>query len=235
MNSDRKAAILAGMLYFLGIIAGAFSVVPVIDVPDYLVQISANAGQVITGAFFQFLMTAAYVGMAITLYPILKRYNESLALGYVGFRLVAAAFIVIGVILLFLLLTLSQEFVKTGASALPHFQTIGELLRTTRDLVNHVGMILVLSMGGLLFNSLLYQTNLVPRWLSGWGLAGTGVTIVASFLFMFRAIDLLTSVYLDFPLALQELAFAIWLIAKGVNSSVTAVVAAKVESSTQPF
>ena len=87
MNADRKTAILAGVLYFLGIIAGVLSVVPVIDVPDYLVQISANAGQVNSGALFQFLMTAAYVGMAITLYPILKKHNESLALGYVGSRL----------------------------------------------------------------------------------------------------------------------------------------------------
>jgi Domain of unknown function (DUF4386) len=217
MNADRIAAILAGGLYFLGLIAGVLSVVPVIDLPDYLVQISAHVGQVTSGAFFQFLMMAAYVGMAITLYPILQKHNESLALGYVGFRLVAAAFIVIGVILLLLLLTLSQEFIKAGAPVSSHFQTIGETLRTGRDLVNHVGMILVLSMGGLLFNSLLYQTHLVPRWLSGWGLAGTAVTIVASFLFMFRAIDLLTSVYMNFPLALQEMVFAVWLIAKGIN------------------
>ena len=56
-----------------------------------------------------------YVGMAITLYPLLKRHNESLALGYVGFRLVGAACIVIGAILLLMLLTLSQEFVKEAA------------------------------------------------------------------------------------------------------------------------
>lgn len=217
MIADRKAAILAGILYFLGIIAGALSVVPVIDTPDYLFQISANVSQVTSGASFQFLMTAAYLGMAITLYPILKKYNESLALGYVGFRIVAVAFIVIGVILLFLLLTLSQEYIKAEAPDSSHFQTIGELLRTGRDLVNHVGMILALSMGSMLFNLLLYQTNLVPRWLSGWGLAGTAVTIGASFLFMFRAIDLLTSVYMSFPLALQEMVFAVWLIAKGFN------------------
>jgi len=217
MNVDRKTAILAGVLYFLGIIAGVFSVVPVIDIPDYLVQISANAGQVTLGAFFQFLMTGAYVGMAITLYPILKKYNESLALGYVGFRLVAAAFIVIGVIILFLLLTLSQEFVKAGYPVSSHFQTIGELLRTGRDLVNHVGMILVLSMGGLMFYFLLYQTKLVPRWLSGWGLLGTALSIVASFLFMLHVVDLMTSVYMNFPLALQEMVFAVWLIVKGFD------------------
>src|SRR3989304_415025 len=107
MNADRIAAILAGALYFLGLVAGGLSVVPVIALPDYLTQVSAHIGQVTSGALFQFLMMAAYVGMAITLYPILKKHNESLALGYVGFRLVAAAFIVIGVILLLFLLTVS--------------------------------------------------------------------------------------------------------------------------------
>ena len=153
----------------------------------------------------------------------MKKYNECLALGYVGFRLVAAAFIVIGVILLLLLLTLSQEFVKAGAPVSSHFQTIGEIMRTGRDLVNHVGMTLVLSMGGILFYFLLYQTELVPRWLSGWGLVGSAVTIVASCLFMFRVVDLMTSVYMAFPLALQEMVFAVWLIAKGFNPSAIAL------------
>jgi hypothetical protein len=228
MNADRKTTLLAGVLYFLGIMAGLLSVVPVIDTPDYLVKISANAGHVTSGAFFQFLMTAAYMGMAITLYPILKRYNESLALGYVGFRIVAVAFIVIGVILLLLLLTLSQEFVKAENPETSHFQTIGELMRAGRDLVNHVGMILVLSMGGLMFNYLLYQTKLVPRWLSGWGLVGTAVTLAASFLFMFRVTNLLTSVYMNFPGALQEMVFAVWLIVKGFNPSAIASASTKV-------
>lgn len=230
MNANRKAAILAGALYFLGIIAGVLSVVPIIDVPDYLVQISANASQVTSGAFFQFLMTAAYAGMAITLYPILKKHNESLALGYVGSRLVAVAFNVIGVIVLLLLWTLSQEFVKAGAPVSSHFQTIGELLRMGRDLINHVGVILVLSMGGLMFYYLLYQIKLVPRWLAGWGLVGTAVAIVASCLFMFRSIDLMTSVYMDFPLALQEMVFAVWLIVKGFSSSAIAPLSAKTDT-----
>ena len=78
---------------------------------------------------------------------------------------------------------------------------------------------LVLSMGGLLFCYLLYLTELVPRWLSGWGLVGTAVTITASFLFMFRIIELMTSVYMNFPLALQEMVFAVWLIVKGFRQT----------------
>lgn len=99
MSADRLAAVVAGALYFPGLMAGVFSVVPVIDLPDYLVQILTHVGQVTWGASCQFLMMAAYVGMAITLYPILQTHNERLALGYVGFRLVAAVLIVIGVIL----------------------------------------------------------------------------------------------------------------------------------------
>jgi hypothetical protein len=125
---------------------------------------------------------------------------------------------VIGVILLLLSLTLSQAFVKAGAPEASDFQTIGELLRTGRDLVNHVGMILVFSIGGLMFYALLYQTKLVPRWLSGWGMVGTAVAIAASLLFMVRVVDLVTSVYLNFPLALQEMVFAVWLLVRGFNS-----------------
>jgi hypothetical protein len=167
MNTGRKAAITAGVLYFLGIIAGMFSVVPIMDIPDYLVQTSFHADQVGLGAFFQFLMTSAHVGMAITLYPTLKEQNESLALGYVGSRLVAATFNMIGVIILLLLLTLTQEFVRAGAPVSSHFQTIGALLRAGRDLINHAGVILAMSMGGLTFYYLLYQMELIPRWLAG--------------------------------------------------------------------
>ena len=81
-------------------------------------------------------------------------------------------------------------------------------------------MTLILSMGGILFYVLLYQTELVPRWLSGWGLVGTAVTIVASCLFMFRVVGLTTSVYMTFLLALQEMVLS--LIAKGIHSAVPA-------------
>lgn len=222
MNSNRKIAIIAGVLFIIGTVAGLLSVVSVIEDTDYLIKVSANANQVIIGAFFQFIMTAAYVGIAISLYPILRKYNESLALGFVGFRIIAGVFIIIGVISLLLLLTLSQEFVKAGAPDSSYFQTLGGLLRTGRDLVNHVAMILSLSLGGLMFYYLLYQSKLVPRWLSGWGLVGTTLTILASFLLMFRFIKLMTTIYmvLNLPMALQEMVLAVWLIVKGFNTSV---------------
>jgi hypothetical protein len=120
-----------------------------------------------------------------------------------------------------LILTLSEEFVKAGIPAPSYFQTFGGLLRAGRDLVNHVAMILAWSLGGLMFYAILYESKLVPRWLSGWGLAGTVLSIAASLLVMFRLIEIITPVYivLNLPMGLQEMVLAVWLIVKGFHFS----------------
>jgi len=219
MNTNRKTAIIAGVLFITATAAGLLSVVPIIEHPDYLIIVSESEDQVFTGAFFQLVMAAAYVGIAISLYPILRKYNASLALGFAAFRIIAAMFLIIGVISLLLLLMLSQEFVKAGAPDSPYFWSLGGLLCAGRDLVNHVAMILSLSLGGLMFYYILYQTKLVPRWLSGWGLIGISLTISASLLLMFRLVGLMSTTYLvlNLPMALQEMVLAVWLIAKGFN------------------
>lgn len=221
MDSTRKATVMAGVLFLTGIITGIFSIVPAIDSPDYLMQASANANQVVRGAIFQFTMAAAYVGFAVSLYPVLRKFNESLSLGFVGFRFIAGVFNIIGVIGILVLLALSREFVQAGAPDSSYFQVLGELLRAGRDSVNHVAMILAHSVGGLMLYCLFYQTKLVPRWLSGWGFVGTTLTIGASLLVMFRLIGIITPNYLllSIPIALQETVFALWLIVKGLNPS----------------
>ncbi len=222
MNSIRKKTIIAGVLYIIGTIAGILSIAPAIDASDYLVKASANANQVLLAALFQFIMTIAYAGFAITLYPLLRKYKESLALGFLSFRIIAAVLNIIGFIILLMLLSLSQEFVNAGTADSSYFQTLGDLLRSGRDFVNHVAMILAISIAGLMFYILLYQTKLIPRWLSLWGFAGTIFTILASLLIMFHIIDIITTIYivLNLPLILLETVLAIWFIAKGFDSYV---------------
>jgi hypothetical protein len=85
-------------------------------------------------------------------------------------------------------------------------------------------MILAHSLGGLMFYYIFYQTQLVPRWLSGWGLVGTTLTILASLLVMFCLIGIITPIYivLNFPIVLLEMVLAVWLIVKGFNPSAIA-------------
>lgn len=95
--------------------------------------------------------------------------------------MIAGGFIILNVVFLLLILALSQEFVEAGAPEAAYFQTLGVPLQAGRDLVNHIAMILAVSLSGLMYYAMLYQTRLVPRWLSGWGLVGTTLMIFATF------------------------------------------------------
>lgn len=222
MNSIRKTAIVAGVLIILGMIAGMLSIVPAVESPDYLTEVSANQNQVLTGAFFQFTLVPLYLGFALLLYPIIRKYNESLAVGFVSFRIIATIFQLIGVIILPLFILLSQEFLKSTTPDLLYFQILGDVLKLGRDLANHVGMMLATGLGNLILFYILYKTKLIPKWLSSWGLLGNILAMLASFLILFRLINVITPHFavLTIPLVLQEIVLAIWLIAKGFNSSV---------------
>ncbi|MBB6545438.1 DUF4386 domain-containing protein [Nonomuraea rubra] len=204
MKADR----LAGALGIAGMVAGVLSVVPVLEEPDYRALIPAHEGQIIIGAIFQFVMIPAYVGFALCLYPALRAESAALAPGFLGFRLIAATFHFTGVILLPLFLVPGQEH----AAGL-------ELLRTARDLVNHVALILALGLGDLLLFAMLHRSRLVPRWLSAWGFLGTGAAMLASLLVLSRVTGVVTPLYLTMnaPLALQSLVLAIRLLTRGLT------------------
>ncbi|MFC3770069.1 DUF4386 domain-containing protein [Paenibacillus sp. GCM10012303] len=217
-SDGRLAAGLAGVLFITGLVTGILSVVPVIDGPDYLTLASANENQVLLGAIFQLGMVVAYVGIPIAMYPIFSKHNKGLALGSVAFGIISGVFLILGVLLLLLLLTVSHEFAKVGALSGSSIQIVGELLRTGRDLVNHVATTLSFVAALFMLNCLLYQTKWVPRWLSASGLVGSALSILASLLFMIRFIGL-DAIYmmLNLPIALQQFILAIWLILIGFN------------------
>lgn len=216
-----KMARLAGLLIIGGMIAGILSVVPSVESPHYLTEVSANQYQVLIGAFFQLTLVPIYIGFALLLFPLLRRYSESLAIGFVSFRIIAGIFQLIGVIILPLFLFLSQEFLMSAISDTGNIQIMGEGLKLVRDLVNHVGMMLATGLGNLILYYVFYKTKLVPRWLSVWGAMGNTLAILASFLILFQLIDVIAPhfVVLTIPLVLQEFVLAILLIAKGFNSS----------------
>ena len=89
MNTYRKTAVIVGALYIIGTVAGVLSVVftsPILNAPDYLMQVTANKNQIVIGALFVLLMGFALALIPALVFPILKKHNEALALGYVVFR-----------------------------------------------------------------------------------------------------------------------------------------------------
>ena len=120
----RRAATIAGVLFLVGTAAGVLSIVRAADGPDYLRAVAANGSRLVAGVLFQCVTAAAYVGMAIALYPVLRRYGPTAAAGFLGFRIAAGILNVVGALVLLLLLDLSNQFVGAGAPAVSsHFQT----------------------------------------------------------------------------------------------------------------
>ena len=227
MNSINKTAGIVGVLYIIGTIAGMLSVVltgPVLGGSDFLVNVSAHEIQIIAGALSVLIMGFALALVPVMMFPLLKKYNEALALGYVVFRgaLETVMYIVLAIIWLFLI-PVSQEYVKAGTPDASYFQTLGTVLLKGHDLIGPVQTI-VFCLGALIFYYLLYQTNLIPRWLSGWGLIAIIPYLAAGLLVFFGFFGPLSTseIVLDFPLALQEMVMAVWMIVKGFNPSALA-------------
>ena len=221
MNTYRKTAFIVGILFILGTLAGVLGVLvmgSLLEAPGDLAKIAAHGSRIALGAFLVLVMGLALAMVPVLMFPILKKYNEVLAVGYVVFRGALETVACIASVVCFLSLnTLGREFVKAGAPAASDFQNLGTLLLTGIDWIGAMGSV-VFSMGALMFNGLLFRSKLIPRRLSAWGLSGAVLYLAEPVLFMFG----FKWEILFAPLALQEMVMAVWLIAKGFNSDAAA-------------
>ena len=200
-----------------------------VNAANYLDSVSTNGGLVATGAILLFIGGAAAIGIAISLYPVLRKYSECLALGSAGFRTVEGVFDFVGVLGLLILITLSQQFVGAGAPDSSYFQTLGVLSVSGFHWAVNVIKLMVFSVGCLLYYIVFYRTNLIPRWLSGWGVVAAIMTMLSALLTMYGLIAPFSTaqIVLNLPILPQELVLAVWLIVKGFNPSVVGSLSAK--------
>jgi hypothetical protein len=205
MNSTRRIAVATGVVFIIAtvavLLAGAF--VPDLTGADYLTSLSANAGQVAAGALVFLIAYFASAGIAVVMYPVLKTWSAGLALGSVVFRTIEAAFYIVALVCLLSLLTLGQQFTTAAAA---------------------------FSLGALMYYYLFFQSRLIPRWLSGWGIAAIILMLAACVLALFSDNPVSGYVLLAFPIFLQEMVLAVWLIVKGFNPSVSASKSGKTET-----
>ena len=233
MNSYRKTAIVVGILFIIATVAPLLSG-PFINVSaENLAGISANSSRVTAGALLELIMALAIAGIAITIYPILRKNNKTLAIGYVGIRIIeGVVFLVVAVIGLLSLISLSEEYVKAGSTVASNFQTVGTLLLSAHDWAYVIGGQVVFSVSALILNYVLFQSRLVPRFISVWGLIGAVLILAGGISGMFdlfaEAAVLETVIFL--PIAVQEMVFAVWLIVKGFSQSALDYVPASIHS-----
>jgi hypothetical protein len=238
MNTYRKTAVIVGILFIIGtvsgILAGVFQI-PIQAGSTYPLNITASETQWIIGALLTLLMGLSLAMVPVMLYPIFKKHNEVLAFGSVLFRGVFEN--VVGetllVISMFLLLTVSLIYGKTGAVDASIFQTLGSMLIAAGHWIQMINGI-VFSVGTLMIFTLFYQTRLIPRWLSGWGLIGAVLYFIAEIVSMLSPLHTSPDIgvgigLLIIPTALQEMVFAVWMIVKGFNRQKIAALSAKTE------
>jgi hypothetical protein len=213
MSADRKAAVWIGVLYIIGTVVLILSGVvtgAVLTGPAYLAQVAAQPNEVVIGALLVLLAGFALALVPVVFWPIGKRHNETLAMGYLVFRgALETVFYIVAAFGWLLLIPLSTQ---SDAAPLAGFVRTAETV--TWDQLSAIPF----ALGALMFSFLLYQSRLVPRWLSVWGLVGAVLYIVPPIGSMFGlSLDVLMA-----PTALQEMVMAVWLIAKGFDSPVIA-------------
>jgi hypothetical protein len=233
--SFRKIAVITGVVFIIatvatllaGVLVGVFG--PVLTGADYLTSLSANANQVTAGALLYIIGYFASVGIAISMYPVLKERNAGLALGSVVFRTLEAAFYMVGVVSLLSLLTLGQQFTTAGAADRTSLQAIGGSLVSVHD---HAGLLAVFAfcLGAFMYYYLFFQSRLIPRWLSGFGIVAIILMMAACVLSLFSGNPITSYKPLAFSIFLQEMVLAVWLIVKGFNPSAVASLSAKTET-----
>jgi len=225
MDINKKIARMVGVLFIIGTVAGILSLIlnPFLNVPDYLIELSENKNRVILGALLVLTMGISLSMMSVVLYPIIKKYNETLALGAVIFRGALELVSYIGITFSWLLLlSLSQEYVSTGTPAVSNFQLMGTMLLDGHLQMGNM-LSIVFSIGALIIYYVFYKTKLIPTWLSLWGLIGAILYLASPILNMFG----FDFEFLEYVLAVQEMVMAVWLIVKGFNPSAIASLSAK--------
>mgnify|MGYP001104021220 CR=1 FL=1 len=232
MNSNKKAAKIVGVLFLLAAVTAIIGLTlynPILKSPDYLIEGSEHANQVIVGAVMELILVVSAVGTATTMFPFLRKYNETIALWHVCFRFLEAVVITIGVISVLSLLTLSREFVAAGAPDIASFQASGTVLKAIHDWTFMLGPNFMLGINTMMYSYIFYRSRLVPRFIPILGMTGAALVFICALLVMFGVIEQVSAwgAILALPVFANEMILAIWLIVKGFNESALASLSSK--------
>jgi hypothetical protein len=221
MDSTRKTSFITGVLFIITFVtsipAALVLYTPVLEDANYILGAGADSG-VALGALLEVLLIIANVGTAVALFPILKRQNEALALGYVTARLVECTFIAIGIVSVLAVVTLRQDFAGAAGGDAASFVTAGQSLVAVHDWTFLFGPGFIGVVGtGLILGWLMYRSGLVPRWMARLGLIAGPIVCAGSIAVLFGVIEpdsALKSLTVA-PEFVWELSLGIYLMVKG--------------------
>jgi hypothetical protein len=224
MELERRTSLLAGVLMIITFITSIPALLlynPLLKHANYILGAGADK-RVFVGALLEVLLILANVGTAVVLFPILKRFNEKLALGYVTARLVECGFIAIGILSILSVVTLRQDIGGTGAANAASLTIAGRSLVAIHDWSFLLGPGFIVGVGnGLMLGYMMFRTGLVPRRLAMFGLVGGPLVCASGIAVLFGLFDKGSAAQFiaTIPEFIWELGFGIWLAVKGFKPS----------------
>jgi hypothetical protein len=225
VNPVRRTAFVVGLLFIITFVASIPAALvlytPVLDHTDYILGAGADS-RIALGAFLEMILIVANIGTAVVLFPILRRQNEALSLGYVTARVMESVFIAVGLLSLLAIVTLRQDLAGTAGADAASLDTVGRSLVAVHDWTFLLGPGWVVGVGnGLLLGYLMYRSGLVPRGMAMLGLIGGPLIIISGTAVLFDVIEPGSSaqVIATIPEFFWELSLGIYLMVKGFKLS----------------
>ena len=228
MSALRKSSLSAGVFYLISFVSipTLFLYASAKDA-NYIIGAGPDT-QVLIGGILEVIVALAGIGSAVALFPVIRRQNESVALGLVATRTLEAATILSGVVSLLSLVSLRQA--GAGSEAL----VTGHLLAAEYSKTFLLGQALIPAINGFLLGYLMYRSRLVPRALPVIGLIGAPILIASVAAKYFGLYDEVSawSGLAALPIAVWEFSLGIYLTFKGYRACrITAEMTAEAESS----
>ncbi|MBD1584655.1 DUF4386 domain-containing protein [Pseudoalteromonas sp. S16_S37] len=184
--------------------------------PDFLNQVAQNRFLVSLSALLEFVNCAAVVGISVVLYPIIKQYNERVAIGYLSGRLIEAAALLPAAVILLTLTTMGEKMLAGSLAQTEQLYVMATALKAERFTTFSMGM-LSLSIAGFFLNITLFKYRMVPRLLSVLGLIGYAMLLM-KVIFGFLGVKF-AGVWMYIPGGLFEFLLPMWLLFKGFDLS----------------
>jgi hypothetical protein len=217
LSSTRKISLAAGVLFLVTFITsipalGLFQ--PVLDHPAGYLAGDGEDNQIFLGAFLELLLIIANIGTAVVLFPVLRRQNEILALGYVTARIIECVFIAVGILSVLAVVTLRQDD--------PDAASLAVSLAAIKDWTFLLGPGFIVGIGnGLILGYLMYRSGLVPRGMAMLGLIGGPLVTLSGIAALFDVIDAPSTWQgiATIPEFVWELSLGIYLTVKGFKPS----------------
>ena len=222
MTSTRRLAVAAGVFFIVAAVAAivAFGLYgPVLNNPDYILTGPDGDAGVRLAAFLEAIVALSVIGTGVTLFPIVRRQNEGVALAYVAGRVLEAVIIVVGAISLVSVVTLRHDAMAAAGADAAALIAVGRSLVAVHGWTFLFGPGLAIGVNTLLLASLMYRSRLVPRFIAVLGLIGGPVIFASSTAVLFGLYPQVSAVggLAALPVTAWELSLAGWLIIRGFN------------------